>query len=97
MSNDITTTPATVELLEREIRATRNSLMNQIVCRRDHPSYGYTKAGILTTLARLEGMLVAHHIVTAASASATWGFDSLAAAQVLDIDLTDLRLRAANS
>lgn len=47
-----------------EIKRTYSSLMNQIVCRRDHPSYGYTKSKIRETLAHLEGLLHAWMITT---------------------------------
>jgi hypothetical protein len=93
MSNTITA-PTPTEVLEREIRATVNNLGNAIACRRDHPSYGYTKAGIIATLSRLEGLLQAHHIMTTGEASATWAFDAHASAKSLNVELSAWQARA---
>lgn len=53
-----------IERLEREIRALRGSLGADIASRRDHPTYGVTKTGMRTKLARLIGMLEAWLYVT---------------------------------
>lgn len=82
------------ELLAREISAARNGLMNAISTRKEHPTYGYTKADVLGRLHRLEGLLQAYHIVTTGEASASPSFDTFAAAKTLDIDLTTLSNRA---
>lgn len=87
-----------VEVLAREIRATRNKLTNAIVCRRDHPSYGYTKKSILETLAILEGMLFAYWIiVTGEGTGSPLLFIRNAATEVLDENIDTLRHRAEAS
>ena len=93
---DITpTTPQ--EILEREMAHTRNGLVNAIVCRRDHPTFGYKKADILERLAHLEGMLFAWRVITTGHGSANLPAAVDAAADALGIDLADLRKRAKAS
>ncbi len=80
-------------LLGREIFAQRNGLMNAILCRKEHPSYGYTKASIRERLAHLEGLLYAWQTLTTGFASANFVSAACDAAIALDIDLPDLRQR----
>lgn len=56
----MTTTTAT---LESEIRAAFNSVRNGLSTRANHPTYGVTKASLLATYNRLEGLIIAHRIV----------------------------------
>lgn len=50
--------------LEREIKNARAALRSGITNRRQHPSYGYTKAGLRADYARLKGLLEAWLLVT---------------------------------
>jgi hypothetical protein len=48
--------------LAREIRNTAAEIGNGLTMRRDHPSYGYTKAALRERLAQLQGMITGHLI-----------------------------------
>lgn len=82
------------ELLARECGAARNKVMNSIICRKQHPSYGYTKAIIREELAHLEGLLYAYHLITGHDPTVYLPSGARQAAEALDIDLADLRARA---
>ena len=51
-------------LLEREIRAQAHAVITEIVNRRDHPSYGYTKTGIRERSHRLRGIIGLYAVIT---------------------------------
>ena len=90
---DITpTTPQ--EILEREMAHTRNGLVNAIVCRREHPSYGYTKKDILERLAHLEGMLFAWAVIATGEGTANMHAHVMLASDMLGIDIAGLRQKA---
>lgn len=83
----MTTTAET--LLEREIRATRNHLANSLGTRRNHPTFGVTKAGLTAILNRLEGLIIAHRIVTGEAPPNPSALVGPYALSTLDIDLAD--------
>lgn len=66
----MTKTMTAEDLLTTEVRHLRSSINNAIVNRRDHPSYGYTKAKITALYHELEGMLFALHVVRTGETSA---------------------------
>ena len=89
--------PDGLELLEREIGAQRNGLMNAILMRKEHPTYGYTKAEIRRVFARIEGLLYAWQTITTGFASANFIGAAREAGDALGIDLIDLRNRVEES
>lgn len=82
------------ELLARECQCARAKVMNSIISRKQHPSYGYTKALIREEVAHLEGLLYAYHLVTGHDPTVYLPSGARQAAAALDIDLNDIRARA---
>lgn len=84
------------EVVEREIRALHNGLVNALDTKRTHPTYGVTKASLWARFHRLEGALFIylwatgrHHadvVLGAREAAADFGFD-----------LTDLAIKIKNA
>ena len=84
-----TATPETVARLEAEIRHAHATVRSGIANRRDHPSFGYTKAHIRAEVARLFALVEAwaltggawtqggrmHDGAIGATAGTTFGFD----------------------
>jgi len=62
-------TEARMEVLAREVRAQRNSLMSAIQTRKHHPSYGYTKALILAQWNTVRGMAAGYAIMDGESSA----------------------------
>jgi hypothetical protein len=94
MSKTLNPTAASLtplEVLAREIQAQRSGLLNAIICRRDHPSYGYTKADIQDRYATLVGMLFAYQVASTGEGSALVFRHAERAAATLYMDLTVLR------
>ena len=87
-----------VETLAREVRSTHNGLMSYLHTRRDHPTYGITKADLRERLAHLEGLAYAYGVMVTGEASATL---RLQAEDVLDryfdINLRGLHQRVKDS
>lgn len=79
-----------VTRLGREIRNAHAGLRAALRNRADHPSYGYTKAGIRQRLARLEGLIAAHAIMTGAANSGDPFFCVPEHANTFDIDIPGL-------
>lgn len=50
-------------LLKKNVGYAANDLFNAISTRRNHPTFGYTKASIRQRLARLEGLAYAYYIM----------------------------------
>lgn len=93
MTNDTAVTDGLTIQLDREIRNHLAGLDNCIVLRREHPSYGYTKAEILARLNRLVGMLYARWVMlNGPSAAVELCADE--AATDMGIDLADVTTRA---
>lgn len=78
--------------LEREIRNQAATVANGVVMRREHPTYGYTKASLRRDLHRLEGMLSAWLLITGRWDAPGTITPALRAASLreLDIDLETL-------
>jgi hypothetical protein len=78
--------------LDREVRSMHAALANGLTTRRDHPTYGYSKASLREMLARLTGLVTGHMIASGAwydacdPIVATHGY----AASRFDIDLRGL-------
>ena len=60
----MTATETHLDDLTREVRSLHARINNGLAVRAARPTYGYTKAGLLADLHRLEGMLYAHRLVT---------------------------------
>jgi hypothetical protein len=60
----MTTTSTSVDTLEREVRAAHNTVRNGLSTRANHPTYGVTKASLFAGYHRLEGLVIAHRVVT---------------------------------
>jgi hypothetical protein len=85
-----------LELLERECKASYNGLMNAILNRKDHPTYGYTKKDILERLAFMEGLLYAYHVMKTGEASGSHLLQVREACEnILERDIDNIRAQAA--
>lgn len=89
-----------LDRLESEIRAQCNKVMTATTNRRDHPTYGYTKASILGNLGKLFGMVEAWLYVTGGwnhPGTVLWTPDTyLVVLAGLELDLAEIQ-RAAES
>jgi hypothetical protein len=52
------------DILAREIRSAVAAINNGLATRKAHPTYGHTKTGLRASQLRLEGMLLAHALIT---------------------------------
>lgn len=84
-------------LIEKEIRATVMALANDVVTRRDHPSYGIRKTDMLRRLHQLEGLLYAWTVAADYERSAHFDAQVAQAAGYLGIGLSRLRTRVHNA
>lgn len=84
--------------LQREITAARNALLNSIRARREHPTFGYTKARIRSEYDHLVGLVEAWTYVTEVwdnPGRVLWSPDfNDYVARVLGVDLSALRTAA---
>lgn len=61
--NDTTTEPTAAEMIEMEVTAHRNHIINSLHTRKFHPTYGVTKTALNAELHQLEGLLYALYVV----------------------------------
>ncbi len=81
-----------------EARCLVNRIENNVRCRRQHPTYGYTKAMAREALAQLEGLCYALAQVKLNERSANFAAQATeAAATFLSVDLADLRQQIKES
>lgn len=87
-----------LETLEREIRAASNSIRNDLSTRVNHPSYGVTKTKMWGTFHRLEGMVIAHRIMSDPDCppNPSAVVDPYARER-LGVDLHDLHIKISNA
>lgn len=82
--------------LEQRIRDRAAAVAYRVQMRRDHPSYGYTKAYIRTEFTRLEGLMEAWALATG---TYEWA-DTFGAVQAADehlkLDINNLRIAVQN-
>lgn len=63
--------PASIETAERAIRDMAATVLNYIVARRQHPSYGYTKTKINAAYEQMEGAIGLYMVLTGQASHTT--------------------------
>lgn len=85
-----------VNATEKAVARLANMLRSDLASRREHPSYGVTKAQLREALAHLEGALYAHGVsIEAERGSTLMAMRSAARDLGLDLDALRAEVRAA--
>lgn len=79
-----------LEILEREIRAMRNTVVNGLSTRLHHPTYGVTKVGLNRDVNVLSGLVIAHRIMAGKAPANPTSLINDYSRETFDIDIAAL-------
>lgn len=82
-----------LEILAREIRNVRASILNRLATRDAHPTYGITKSDLRADTARLTGLIEAHRIMVGRAPSNPGAFVEEYAVNEFEINIHEIYSR----